>query len=43
MRLAKRFRSDRITATQKANDKKDAKRIAANIKLVKSLAPKAKK
>ena len=43
MRLAKRFRDDRVTSTQRANDKKDAKRISANIELIKSLAPKAKK
>ncbi|MDD6485362.1 MAG: hypothetical protein PUF61_00255 [Spirochaetales bacterium] len=43
MRLAKRFRDDRINSTQRANDKKDAKRIAANLDLVKALAPKAKK
>jgi len=43
MRLAKRFRTDRITKTQRANGKKDAKRIAANLELVKSLTSKAKK
>ncbi len=43
MRLAKRFRTDRVTRTQRANDKKDAKRIAANLELVKAVAPKAKK
>ncbi len=43
MRLAKRFRTDRIKATQRANDKKDAARFTANVELVKALTPKAKK
>ncbi len=43
MRLAMRFRNDRVTKTQRVNAKKNSKRIAANHAVIKALAAKESK
>lgn len=38
MRLAKRFRKNKVTSLQKANEKKNAKRMASNLAIIKAAA-----